>query len=40
MENNIVNFENRATLTPFQKKMNNLKAYVSKPSNLILIIFA
>ena len=32
--------ENRAVLTPFQKKLNSLKTYVSKPSNLILIIFA
>ena len=32
--------ENRAVLTPFQKKINSLKTYVSKPSNLILIIFA
>ena len=32
--------ENRAVLTPFQKKINSLKTYVSKPSNMILIIFA
>ena len=32
--------ENKAVLTPFQKKLNSLKTYVSKPSNLILIIFA
>ena len=32
--------ENQAVLTPFQKKINAIKTYVRKPSNLILIIFA
>ena len=32
--------ENVAVLTPFQKKVNSVKTYIRKPSNLILIIFA
>ena len=32
--------KNEKTLTPFKKKLNLLGAYFSKPSNIILVIFA
>ena len=40
MSKSELTFESKEVLTPFQKKMNSLKTYVKKPSNLILIIFA
>lgn len=40
MENTITPPDQRKELTPFQKKMNALKAYLAKPSNVILIFFA
>lgn len=40
MENTITPPNEIKELTPFQKKMNALKAYLSKPSNIILIFFA
>lgn len=41
MENsNVIKPNEMKPLTPFKKKMNGLKSYFSKPSNIIVVIFA